>query len=161
MNDVLAEVKKEQERLRRQRAAIDARLAELDTVLRVLPTLGGVQHTLAVIEAVEARDGVSATVMTIKDRIIERVEKLLRQGKPHHTRELVAFLRSEGVELKGKDPVLQVSAVLSRDKRFKADRSIGWTLVVQKDEGPGASTPEPSDSRQVPLASAVATQPQP
>lgn len=159
--DVIGEVKKEQERLRRQRAAIDARLAELETVLRVLPTLGGAQHTLIVVEAVEARDTPSTTATTIKDRITERVQALLSDGKPRHTRELVPYLRSEGVDLKGKDPVLQVSSVLSRDSRFKASRAIGWTLAAQNGEGPGAPTPEPSDSRQLPLSTAVGGQPHP
>ena len=162
MDDVLARVRKEQEQLRRQRNAIDARLAELDTVLRVLPTLGSAQRNVAIVETVEAGDSMSATVTTIKDRIIDRCQHLLlSEGKPRHTRELVSYLRSEGVELKGKDPVLQVSAVLSKDYRFKANRSIGWTLVAQNGEGPGASTPEPSDSRQLPLASAVPQQPHP
>jgi hypothetical protein len=157
MHDVLAEVRKEQERLRRQREAIDTRLAELDTVLRVLPTLGS-QQTLAVLEVAEASDTLAATATTIKDRIADNCERLLSDRRPRHTRELVSYLRGEGIELKGKDPVLQVSSVLSKDGRFKANRSLGWTLVAQNDEGSDAGTTEPSDSRLLPLV-AVPRQP--
>ncbi|MGC1819092.1 MAG: hypothetical protein WA900_15725 [Casimicrobiaceae bacterium] len=161
MNELLIAAKKEQEELRRQRAAIDARLAELDAFLRVLPTITAHAHIVEAPDTFVARATVSAPATTIKDKILERCKRLLSDGTARHTRDLVTYLRAEGVELKGKDPVLQVSSVLSRDSRFKASRSIGWTLVAQNGEGSGASTPEPSDSRQLPLSTAVPQQPHP
>jgi hypothetical protein len=162
MDDVVAQVRKEQQQLRRQRAAIDARLAELETVLRVLPTLG-VPLTTAIFDMREQGDNMVAvaSVLTIKHQIIEGCQRLLADGKPRHTRDLVSYLQGQGIALKGKDPVLQVSAVLSKDKRFAASRKVGWTLQPQNGEGPGAPTPEPSDSRQMPLSTAVARQPHP
>jgi hypothetical protein len=164
MDDVLQQVRDERQRLRRQREAIDARLAELDVVLRVLPTLGVRPSPLAaIVEMATTVDASNAEVTTIKETILRQCQRLLADGKPRHTRELVAHLTSNGVQLNGKDQVLQVSAILSKDDRFKADRKNGWSLVdvPQQAEGPGAPTPEPSSSRQLPLSTAVPPQPQP
>jgi hypothetical protein len=113
-----------------------------------------------VLEGVEARATTSAMVTTIKDRIIAECERILSDGRPRPTRHLRTALVDRGVELNGKDQVLQVSAVLSRAKdKFVASRTDGWTLLRFKNgEGSGAPTPEPSDSRQTPL-SAAAEQP--
>jgi hypothetical protein len=117
----------------------------------------------ASIETVNAQATTSATVTTIKDRIIAECEAILADGKPRPTRHLRTALIDRGVELNGKNQLLQVSAVLSREKsKFVASRTEGWTLRnLQKGEGPGVDAPEPSNSRQLPLASAVPQQPHP
>lgn len=84
--------------------------------------------------------GVSAMARTprprdgsMKSRVLEISEALIKRAGPIPTKALVDRLEANGLEIGGSDKVLTVSVILSRSDRFKADRSLGWTLAEPKE----------------------------
>lgn len=80
-----------------------------------------------------------------KKIIISAAESLLRETKYISTRTLVEKLESMGIEVRGDSTdrkIMRTSVVLNKDKRFKADRKLGWSLVettpAQPRNGEGA-----------------------
>ena len=71
--------------------------------------------------------------VTLKSMIAGAVSMILADGTPRHTRALVPLIEKQGIEISGKDKVQAVSAILSADDRFKADRSVGWSLNKEAD----------------------------
>lgn len=65
---------------------------------------------------------------TAKERILEAVASILADGKPRHTRVLLENLRALGIEVGGKDKLLALSALLSRNEAFEASRKVGWSI---------------------------------
>lgn len=63
-----------------------------------------------------------------KDTIGERVAQMLKMQQPQMTRDLLEQLGQNGIMISGNDPVIALSAVLSRDGRFVANRKDGWSL---------------------------------
>lgn len=68
---------------------------------------------------------------SMKSRIHEIARRVVAEHGPTHTRDLIPFIEAEGVEITGSDKMVTVSVILSRSEDFKADRSVGWTLVNQ------------------------------
>lgn len=164
MDPILVLAREERDRLEKSKADITARLAELDSFLRTYSSLAAMTGQSLTAEAGRVKASVTALnppSPTIKETVIDKCERLLRDGPPRHTRDLVDALLIMGVPLRASDKVLQVSKILSNDPRFVADRAKGWRLAATKGEGPDGGTSEPSDSRREPLNSAVRTQPQP
>ncbi len=57
------------------------------------------------------------------------MSELLADGSHCHTRDLVKQLWARyGLEVRGSDKVLALSGLLSKDERFEANRSLGWSL---------------------------------
>lgn len=80
---------------------------------------------------------------SLKEAVLRVVEEYLADGKPHPTKELVDVVKSHGVHISGNDPVITVSAILSREKdKFSADRKYGWSL---KEKSLNAEGTEASD----------------
>lgn len=71
---------------------------------------------------------ISQDATTAKAKITNAVAEILSDGKPRHTRDLLEILKAEGIEPGATDKVIGLSNLLSRDHRFEADRSIGWSL---------------------------------
>lgn len=66
---------------------------------------------------------------SFKDLVLPIIERILADGRPRPTKELVDIIKLEGVAVHGVDPVMTISAILSREKdRFVADRKHGWSL---------------------------------
>lgn len=64
-----------------------------------------------------------------KRRIEEAVKEILADGSSMMTRPLIEELAKRNIEVGGKDKVLALSAILSRNKEaFQNDRKIGWSL---------------------------------
>ena len=69
------------------------------------------------------------TAGSLKDRVIGIVTSVLEDRKQHPTKELVEILLAAGIEIGGADPVVSVSAILSRERlMFSSDRKNGWSL---------------------------------
>lgn len=72
---------------------------------------------------------------TVKARVVEAVAALLAANGPMRTRDILARLQAQGIEIGGANKVDTVSVILSRTKdRFKPDRTLGWSLVDQQKE---------------------------
>lgn len=65
---------------------------------------------------------------TAKAKITNAVAQILSDGKPRHTRDLLDILKEQNLEPGATDKIIGLSNLLSRDDRFVADRSIGWSL---------------------------------
>lgn len=63
-----------------------------------------------------------------KDIVGKEVEKMLKMQQPQITRDLLERLGNLGITIGGNDPVVALSAILSRDSRFVASRKDGWSL---------------------------------
>lgn len=89
----------------------------------------------------------SANYRSAKQAILETCAKLLADGVPRPTRQLISTLEEVGVEIGGKDKILTVSKILGNDARFKANRKYGWSIAqegiqeekVASDDGPTSS----------------------
>lgn len=67
--------------------------------------------------------------LSTKDKVAIAVAEILADGRPRHTRELLAYLNKQGIGIgAAADQVLALSRILSNDKRFKPSRSFGWSL---------------------------------
>lgn len=69
---------------------------------------------------------------SLKARILTLSRRAIEERGPTHTRDLVAYIESHGVEVTGADKNTTVSVVLSRSDGFKSDRATGWSLVQKE-----------------------------
>lgn len=65
---------------------------------------------------------------TAKARITDKVASILSDGVARHTRQLLPILAPIGLLPGAADKVIGLANLLSRDPRFVADRTHGWTL---------------------------------
>lgn len=83
-------------------------------------------------QAPEARNGHKPE--TMKTRVVEAAAAILAAESPMRTRELLARLQAQGIEVGGANKIDTVSVILSRSKdRFRPNRATGWTLRPQKE----------------------------
>lgn len=85
---------------------------------------------------VEAGPTARAKATSAKMRILSAAWNILRDAGPLRTREILSRLTAQGVEVAGADPAQTLSVLLSKSDLFRADRSIGWSIVeshVQKE----------------------------
>ena len=139
MDTILAKAKAELAVIDRQIARLHEKQARLQNFVQMYGELAGTPISEAV-SAPPEQSGPSfadharavmrevASGVTIKSRIAGAVSLILADGIPRHTRVLVPLLESQGIPITGKDKFQAVSAILSTDDRFKADRSVGWSL---------------------------------
>ncbi len=72
---------------------------------------------------------------TVKMRVIEAAAALIAANGPLRTRDILAHLQAQGIEVGGSNKLDTVSVILSRTKdRFKPDRALGWSLVDDQKE---------------------------
>jgi hypothetical protein len=74
------------------------------------------------------RERDEALNQTAKARITNAVADILRDGEARHTRELLSILESRGIHIGSADKVIGLSSLLSKDDRFVANRTFGWSL---------------------------------
>jgi hypothetical protein len=75
------------------------------------------------------RPAQSAPKSGISGKAVRETLVLLRErGEPIRTRDLVAILRARGIDVGGKDPVVNLSGYLGRVPELIASRSVGWSL---------------------------------
>jgi hypothetical protein len=124
MDSMIVAARQEYSQLRLKAEAINKRIEELEIFLRVAQTIG--------------RNGSSpikpAKPATLKDQIISTAQEVLANGKFRPTRDIVAAIDKEGIELKGteSEKVLRVSSILVREKdKFVSERGKGWALRVK------------------------------
>lgn len=127
------------EKLRTDRQAIDAELADLDIAIRVLKSLKPVQGEIPTSKP-QARSVAPSGRVTKKEQILHAVEKLLGIHGSMHTMDIAESLVSQGIQLVEGDlkkSAAQLSPYLSDEKdRFTANRRIGWSLNKKPDNAP-------------------------
>lgn len=109
--------------------------AELETV-PAFQKLKAVRIALAAYEGTTKessqppRKVISRAVSESRERAIDLAAELIR-GRiyPTPTRDIVAHVQDHGVAISGKDPVSNMSAMLSQSERFQANGRSGWTLA--------------------------------
>ena len=101
-----------------------------------MPQLPALRRGVRIMRRVTS-DASDAPKLTIKDRVLEASLKVLEDGQPRHTSSLLVEFEKAGIEVGGTNKLATVSSILSRDGRFKANRTIGWTLT--KKESPAAN----------------------
>ncbi|QWF18701.1 hypothetical protein [Lysobacter capsici] len=79
---------------------------------------------------VQFRDDLGNVVphQSVKASASDRVASYLSDGSREKTAALLKRLDNEGIVIRGKDRVLALSAILSKDERFEASRKLGWAL---------------------------------
>lgn len=105
---------------------------------------------------------IEATPRTINRKPSEVREKALRLSEeflslrspigPTPTREIYAWITEQGAEVGGKDPVSNLSAMLSQSEKFNSNGRAGWTLAreaAQRHEQAGARMGGSDDSSHV------------
>lgn len=63
---------------------------------------------------------------TAKGRILAAVEEYISVDGPQTTRQLLARLEQDGIEVGGSDKMNSLSVILSKSGQYKADRINGW-----------------------------------
>jgi len=130
--------------LRDERSDLLRKLNAIESMLAVYGEAVG-----ASVAKIEPRKGVSRRgpdqhTTTIRNRVQEYLTG--RNGAPFPTRKLVERLMAEHIEVRGKNPVASLSAILSHNKEtFRSIGREGWVLVDKNVEGSDASTSEPSN----------------
>lgn len=66
--------------------------------------------------------------VSAKKRIGNAAHGMLSDGKSRHTRDILEALDKGGIEVGGKNKIINLSGILGRDGRFKNDRKTGWSL---------------------------------
>src|SRR5712692_7614537 len=125
-SDIVEKARKQKAELERQLEAAKAKLQEIQAFLKVYDDLSK--------NPSRPRVHLIDSEKTKTEKILEVVESALQDGTPRPTRVLLDILGQRGLEVGGKDKVINLSSILSKDKRFQADRSRGWSLRKEKPE---------------------------
>jgi hypothetical protein len=138
VNDLIAKAAQERAALLKQAETINARIAEIDTFIRMANAYS----------AEMTKQGKEVAPKTFKAAVMEVATEMLSGGGYRQTREIADELKRRGVTIKGKDEVVRVSQVLiTEPEKFTSKRGKGWRLAPPpKVKGSGASTPNPLSS---------------
>lgn len=136
--------------------ALKAEINEIEAELAADPRfvkLRGLQAVLALYETSgRAREGISAEVAApirtvtrvpseARSRAMELAELFLRNRVgPTPTREILEHIQAFGGEIGGKEPVSNLSAMLSNSGKFQSHGRAGWTLADEDAEPLGLET---------------------
>jgi hypothetical protein len=139
--------------LKRKLEALNTRIAELETFIRVA-------GTLAVSAAPSGRPRLTRELViehgvpipqTFKAQVIKVTEDALTETKWMKTKDIVSRLEKSGVTINtAGNKVVRISAILVKEKdKFLSNRKRGWTLKQgridsPKGEGPNARTLGPT-----------------
>lgn len=157
MDSVLQKARLERENISNKIKELNEKLNQIDSFIDMYIKLqSSADHKFSTSEktriagAVRARNRAEpisvvapSNALTQKEAITSACAELLSTGEHMHTRELLEKLQSSGVIVGGKDKILTVSLILSRDPRFVANRRTGWSLAGK--ESDSASTLSDSD----------------
>lgn len=81
-----------------------------------------------------------ARELSLKASVLQLSEQAISERGPTHTRELIDYIESRGVQITGSDKTVTVSVILSRSDRFASDRTRGWTLKQETPQDAPTST---------------------
>lgn len=70
-----------------------------------------------------------------RDIIRQKAAEYIQQNGPLPVQQVVAMLKRDGIDVTAKNQLASVSQTLSLDPRFVADRTSGWRLVGDHQEG--------------------------
>ena len=134
--DDLRKLEQEAERLRKELSEMSLtqkRLRAIEQLLEVYTVDEGQQNTASRDEETDEAQGevpVFEGVRPRTARILAAVWKEIRnRGEPVATRKLVEALRTNGIEIGGKDAVATLSAALSHSEHFEnRGRNVGWAI---------------------------------
>lgn len=129
--------KKKGEELEAREAKIHGRQAELSAFFKFAQTL----LPSIDVPAGGAVPRPAAVQTTYKNTIEGAAEEILR-GRWLHTREIIAELERQGVEVRGdtiQRKVTRIAVLLSQSEKFKTERATGWTLREGKPASPKAN----------------------
>lgn len=145
----MAQLQKEVDHLRMQRAAIDLRLAEIEATRTKIANFLDVAKTYAagraIISAASAEAGAlvehppefeAARSPTVRQpygywpKVVEAAIDILRTlGMPLHTRQLFIELQKRGFAFTVKDPLINLSNKLGKSPLLRSHGTLGWHLV--------------------------------
>ena len=143
MNPYLKTAQEERNKLLKQRADIDKRIAELESFSRVMHTL----PEPAKAGKPQLKPRVYKRGATAKSVVIAVAEEMLATRNRIRTQEVLDQALARGAQINAKNKFLRVSSILSKaDDKFVSDRSKGWALkgARPKVEGLSAQTLNPS-----------------
>ena len=81
------------------------------------------------IQGADDRIVTSPQVGTVRAQVTDIVEAMLRKHGPQHRKALLQMVEASGVIVGGQSPVSNMSAYLSRDKRFRSNGDGLWSIV--------------------------------
>lgn len=128
MNDVISKAKTELHDIEQRVRVLLARKDKLTNFISTYAELFGPQAALDV-RAPDPKASRGAKQPPAKVIILSAVSDILMDGHRRSTRTLLDLLGHRDIKVGGKDKLLALSALLSRDERFETDRKIGWSLV--------------------------------
>jgi hypothetical protein len=142
MSDVLkamdAEIAAIEQDLRDNPDPRGTKIAQLRQIRRQYKQTMGIDDELAV-RAREIRNRLAALRVGRKPSperlraIAVAKEFLAGKTEPTRTADILLFLRRQGVEIGGSDPLNNLSAMLSNDDGFQAHGRSGWTLQTAEE----------------------------
>lgn len=85
-------------------------------------------------------------IRPMKYRAADACEEILLEQSPLRTSELAERLKKRQIEIGGNDPVMALSAILSKDDRFVPSRKVGWRLASQVPDAERNSASEDNEA---------------
>lgn len=143
--DIYAKAEAELASIDSQMAALEKRRKELDQFVELGRRLFASQHgpiiarlpipTSSTLRRAMDQAAQHGRDMSMKARILSLCKQYIKDlGRPVMTRELLAHIEANGVEVTGADKVTTISVILSRSDEFKSDRALGWSLIPAQKE---------------------------
>lgn len=134
------EIRQELQSLMVKKASLDAQLTGLTTYISSVDIASSKLPNSSPFNIGAMAQIVAVKRNSVKDQVILAVASALADGKPRHTSELLEMLTVRGIEVGGKNKMLAVSSILSREKStFAATRKEGWSLRTPAIEAPSES----------------------
>ncbi|MBN8714489.1 MAG: hypothetical protein J0H50_11055 [Xanthomonadales bacterium] len=140
--DVIAKAKTQLKSLQRQIADLQSRQDRLSQFIATFEELRALPEEADDLVTPAARMNelaMSRPPRTAKAMIVDAVQQILADGRPRHSRELLAILEEQRIAIGGKNKLLALSAILSKDESFRASRKVGWSLSTSE-----TARPEPA-----------------
>jgi len=142
---LMVKLEAESARLRQEIAEHQQRLADISTLIRLYTAFqplfdDGPRQIGETVHNVTLALTSQSQTLPKRDRIVQASAQILADGSHLRTGQLLRELESRGIQVGGKNPVLNLSSYLSRAKdRFMSEpRSGGWALrQIAKEVRPG------------------------
>lgn len=116
-----------------QRAAIDRKIADIDTFLTLDARYGATVEPVVPQVFYGGSESCSVSDMSVADA----AHTIIHDHGPAHTADLLQALEQRGKPVGGAKPAVNLASTLSRDDRFKSDRIRGWMLTpIEQKENP-------------------------
>ena len=116
---------------------IYGRITKLKIYLEIAEAYGDGEN-MAAMPIPPAKIGRPAGSGSEARKVEAAIEAIKSRAGPISTRDLVGLLRIQGIEIAGKDPVINLSSTLSRSDALKIRRGIGWSLAEWPNDHPPA-----------------------